>query len=109
VALINPRFYKPLDAGCHTFFGQGAEVVATLEDHVVTGGYGTAVLELFSEQGIRTPVVRLGWPDQFIEHASTAKHLREKYGLTAPALCERIQAALALRVGQDTPSLARLG
>lgn len=114
VALINPRFYKPLDAGCHTFFGQGAEVVATLEDHVVTGGYGTAVLELFSEQGIRTPVVRLGWPDQFIEHASTAKHLREKYGLTAPALCERIQAALALRAGQDTtsaatPSLARLG
>ena len=38
VAIINPRFYKPLDAGTHEFYGRAADVVATLEDHVVRGG-----------------------------------------------------------------------
>ena len=71
-AVINPRFTKPLDAGTHEFFGKAADVVVTLEDHVLMGGYGSAVLELFSEKGITTPVVRIGWPDQFIEHATTA-------------------------------------
>ena len=47
------------------------------------GGYGSAVLELFNEKRITTPVVRIGWPDQFIEHATTVDDLREKYGLTA--------------------------
>ena len=36
------------------------------------GGYGSAVLELFNEKRITTPVVQIGWPDQFIEHASAA-------------------------------------
>ncbi len=94
VVIINPRFFKPIDAGCHEFFGRGADVVATLEDHALMGGYGSAVLELFSERGITTPLVRLGWPDKFIEHATTVDYLREKYGLTASALVERIKAAL---------------
>lgn len=93
VALINPRFFKPLDAGTHEFFGRTADVVATLEDHVLMGGYGSAVLELYSDRGITTPVVRLGWPDQFIEHASTVEHLRQKYGLTPERLAEQIRAA----------------
>ena len=52
VAVINPRFTKPLDAGTHEFFGRAADVVVTLEDHVLMGGYGSAVLELFSEKRI---------------------------------------------------------
>ena len=81
-AVINPRFTKPLDAGTHEFFGKAADVVITFEDHVLMGGYGSAVLELFAEKRISTPVARIGWPDQFIEHASTVDYLREKYGLT---------------------------
>ena len=46
------------------------------------GGYGSAVLELFNEKRITTPVIQVGWPDQFIEHASTVEDLRQKYGLT---------------------------
>jgi 1-deoxy-D-xylulose-5-phosphate synthase len=46
------------------------------------GGYGSAVLELFSEKNVTSPVVRIGWPDQFIEHASTQDELRKKYGLS---------------------------
>ncbi len=92
VALINPRFTKPLDAGTHEFFGKAADVVVTLEDHVLMGGYGSSVLELFSEKAISTPVVRIGWPDQFIEHATTQDELRKKYGLSAENTVAKVKA-----------------
>jgi 1-deoxy-D-xylulose-5-phosphate synthase len=82
VAVINPRFTKPIDAGTHEFFGQAADLIVTLEDHALMGGYGSAVLELFSERGVTTPVIRIGWPDRFIEHATTQDELRRKYGLS---------------------------
>jgi 1-deoxy-D-xylulose-5-phosphate synthase len=91
-AVINPRFTKPLDAGTHEFFSRAADVVVTMEDHVLMGGYGSAVLELLSEKNISTPVVRIGWPDQFIEHASTQDELRHKYGLTAENIVVRVKA-----------------
>ncbi|MGA2174072.1 MAG: 1-deoxy-D-xylulose-5-phosphate synthase [Verrucomicrobiota bacterium] len=94
-AVINPRFTKPLDAGTTEFFARAAEVVVTLEDHVLAGGYGASVLELLSEKRIATPVARIGWPDQFIEHATTVEHLREKYGLTAARAVEQVKALLA--------------
>src|SRR6185503_8791510 len=81
-AIINPRFTKPLEEGTHEFFGKAADVVVTFEDHVLMGGYGSTVMELFGEKHIHTPVVRVGWPDEFIEHASTVNFLREKHGLT---------------------------
>ncbi|MGB7747000.1 MAG: 1-deoxy-D-xylulose-5-phosphate synthase [Verrucomicrobiia bacterium] len=92
VAVINPRFTKPLDDSAHEFFGQAAEVVVTLEDHALMGGYGSAVLELFSEKAITTPVVRIGWPDQFIEHATTQDELRRKYGLTVENTVAKVKA-----------------
>jgi len=91
-AVINPRFTKPLDAGTHEFFGKAADVVVTMEDHALMGGYGSAVLELFSEKGVTTPVVRIGWPDQFIEHASTQDELRRKYGLTVENTVAKMKA-----------------
>ncbi|MGD0349558.1 MAG: 1-deoxy-D-xylulose-5-phosphate synthase [Verrucomicrobiota bacterium] len=91
-AVINPRFTKPLDAGTHEFFGRAADVVVTLEDHVLMGGYGSSVLELFSEKGLTPPVVRIGWPDQFIEHATTQDELRRKYGLTVENTIAKVKA-----------------
>jgi len=92
VALINPRFVKPLDFGVTEFFARAAEVVVTFEDHVVLGGYGSAVLEFFNEKRITTPVIQMGWPDQFIEHATTVDDLREKYGLTADGAVAKVRA-----------------
>lgn len=94
-ALINPRFCKPLDAAAHEFFARAADVVVTLEDHALMGGYGSAVLECLADAGIKTPVVRLGWPDVFIGHASSVDYLREKHGLTAAAAVEQVRSALA--------------
>ena len=94
-AVINPRFTKPLDAGAHEFFGKAADVVVTLEDHALAGGYGSAVLELFSEKAVTTPVVRIGWPDQFIEHASTQDELRKRHGLTVENIITKVKAQFA--------------
>jgi len=94
-AVINPRFTKPLDDGAHEFFGRAAEIVVTMEDHVLMGGYGSAVLELFSEKAVTTPVVRIGWPDQFIEHATTQDELRKKYGLTVENTVTKVKAQFA--------------
>ena len=92
--MINPRFFKPLDNGTHEFFGRAADVVVTLEDHVLMGGYGSAVLEHYSERHITTPVLRVGWPDQFVEHATGVDDLRKKYGLTPENIVTQIKAVL---------------
>ncbi len=91
-AVINPRWIKPLDTGTLEFFARSVQVLCTLEDHAVTGGFGAAVAEHLSEAGITTPLIRVGWPDQFIEHGSVAI-LREKYGMTAKAAADRILKA----------------
>ncbi len=88
-AVINPRWIKPLDAGTIEFFARGAEVVCTLEDHVLHNGFGCAVIEHLNDAGIKTPVVRIGWPDQFIEHGAV-EILRKKHGLTAQAAFEKV-------------------
>ncbi len=92
-AVINARWIKPLDTAMIEFFARGCEIVCTLEDHVLTNGFGCAVMEHLAEERIATPVVRIGWPDAFIEHGSIPV-LREKHGLTAGAAVKKVIAAL---------------
>ena len=82
VALINPRFIKPLDAAVLQTYAAKCKVVCTFEDHVLFNGFGASVIENLHEAGIHTPVERIGWPDQFIEHGKP-ETLRELHGLTA--------------------------
>ncbi len=98
VAVINPRTVKPLDVGTLEFFARSVDVIVTLEDHVLMGGFGSAVLEELSGLGLQTPVVRIGWPDQFIEHGKVDA-LRAKYGISVEATVERALAALRERRG----------
>ena len=90
-ALVDPRFTKPIDEAITEYFSKTADTVVTLEDHALAGGYGSLVAELLVEKSVHTPLVRIGWPDQFIEHASTVGELREKYGLTAKAVVAQIK------------------
>lgn len=105
VALINPRWIKPLDTGTVEFFARAAQVVCTLEDHVLHNGFGCAVMEHLHTQMINTPVVRVGWPDQFIEHG-TIPILRKKHGLTAEALVAKVLPLLKTTARQAQPSAA---
>lgn len=104
VAVINPRFTKPIDAATHETFGRAAELVITLEDHVLMGGYGSGVLELYNEKRVTTPVIRIGWPDQFIEHATTQDELRAKYGLSVENTVAQVRAFF----GKTAPAAAQL-
>jgi len=95
VALINPRWIKPMDTGTLEFFARSVDVVCTFEDHVLHNGFGCAVIEHLSEARITTPVVRIGWPDQFVEHG-TIPILRKKHGLTAAAAVEKLKPFLKI-------------
>src|ERR1700677_619009 len=57
-AVINPRFAKPVDRGCVADFGERCGLVVTLEDHVLAGGFGSAVMETLNELELQVPVVR---------------------------------------------------
>ncbi|WP_035347871.1 1-deoxy-D-xylulose-5-phosphate synthase [Edaphobacter aggregans] len=92
-AVINPRFAKPVDRDCLADFGSRAKLLITLEDHVLAGGFGSAVMETLNELDLNVPVVRIGWPDEFIEHGKV-EALREKYGVTAEAALEKARPHL---------------
>ena len=103
-ALIDPRFTKPIDEATTEYFAKTADLVVTLEDHVLPGGYGSLVAELMVEKGVHTPLIRIGWPDQFVEHASSVGELREKYGLTAEAVVEQVRGTPSPAVsGEEQP------
>lgn len=88
-AHVNARFICPLDTGCILKQAAETRLIVTLEDHVVAGGFGSAVMEMFNEQGCTTPVLRIGWPNRFIEHGSE-EQLRSKYGLTPESIAATI-------------------
>ncbi len=94
VALVNARFICPLDEECISHYASRSKLVCTLEDHIVSGGFGSHVLECLQRRGINTPIELIGWPSAFIEHGSE-NILREKYGLTPEAIHYRVQTRIA--------------
>jgi 1-deoxy-D-xylulose-5-phosphate synthase len=92
-AVVNCRFVKPLDtATLGTVFKSTFEAL-TIEDNVLAGGFGSAVMEAAEQLGWGVRVHRLGYPDLFIEHA-TRSALLEKYGLTATGIARAARDAL---------------
>ena len=92
-AVINARFTKPVDTEMLEFYARSVDVILTLEDHVLRGGFGSAVLEELSNLRLPTPVVRIGWPDQFIEHGKP-EALRARYGISVEAAMEKLRPYL---------------
>jgi len=79
--VINSRFLKPLDVDLLCRWATRIKRVLTVEENVLMGGFGSAVLELFQEKNFSSiSIRRLGIPDSFIEHGPQAL-LREKYGI----------------------------
>jgi 1-deoxy-D-xylulose-5-phosphate synthase len=95
-AVINPRFIKPLDREILARYAARVAAFVTFEDHVKMGGFGTAVVEALDEMGLSVPVVRIGWPDQFIEHGKIDE-LRARYGLTVEAALAQVLPLLTHR------------
>jgi 1-deoxy-D-xylulose-5-phosphate synthase len=93
-SVINPRFVKPLDLELIEECASRVSAFVTFEDHVLSGGFGSAIIEALSQLGLSVPVVRIGWPDQFIEHGKVDQ-LRERHGLTAEAARRQLEPHLA--------------
>jgi 1-deoxy-D-xylulose-5-phosphate synthase len=85
-AVINPRFVKPLDRTLISDAARRTGRVVTIEEHMLAGGFGSAVLELFEEIGLtRVQVARLGIPDVLVEQGTQAA-MRARFGLTAEGI-----------------------
>ncbi|MEM9236160.1 MAG: 1-deoxy-D-xylulose-5-phosphate synthase [Verrucomicrobiota bacterium] len=93
VALVNPRFIKPLDTELLEKVAKAAKVVCTFEDHVLHNGFGCGVIEHLHDAGIDTPVERIGWPDEFVEHGKI-DILRDLHHLTPEAAVEKVSKHL---------------
>ena len=69
------RFLKPIDTDILTQVGKNYSRIITIENGILTGGLGTAVMEFMMENGFTPTIKRLGLPDRFIEHGSTPQLL----------------------------------
>ncbi|HET7627493.1 MAG TPA: 1-deoxy-D-xylulose-5-phosphate synthase [Bacillales bacterium] len=92
VKIINARFLKPLDEAMLSGLADEHMPILTVEEGVLKGGFGTAVLEYFNEQGYDTSQIRrMGLPDRYIEHGSVGDLLNE-VGLTVEGICKNIRS-----------------
>jgi 1-deoxy-D-xylulose-5-phosphate synthase len=98
-AVINPRFVKPLDRELLASFAKRVTAIVTFEDHVLMGGFGSAVLEALNEMNFDLPVIRIGWPDRFIEHGKV-EQLRARYGISVEAAMEKLAPYLKRRTAK---------
>ena len=100
--VADARFAKPLDAALIAQLCAEHELLVTVEEGVLQGGFGSAVWEHCNEQGIPTPrIIRVGLPDRYVTHGKPAL-LHTEVGFTGPAIAERIRVALA--VGGEIPA-----
>ncbi len=91
VTVVNSRFVKPLDKALLSELASSFKKIITVEENVLMGGFGSAVLELFEEAGISgVTVKRLGIGDKFVEHATQAQ-LREKHGIDAEGIANAVR------------------
>ncbi len=89
----NARFAKPLDTMAIRESAVGAAAVVTLENGVVSGGFGSGVEECLTGDGFAGRILKFGWPDRFVPHGDIAR-LMDEAGLTAPKIAETILAAI---------------
>jgi 1-deoxy-D-xylulose-5-phosphate synthase len=98
--VADARFAKPLDAGLVAQLMAEHELLVTVEEGVLAGGFGSAVWETLSDAGLPSRILRVGLPDRFVTHGAPAL-LHEEVGFTGSAIAARILAAVGApdRVG----------
>ena len=98
--VADARFAKPLDSGLIAQLAAEHELLVTIEEGVLCGGFGSAVWETLNETGgAQTRILRVGVPDRFVTHGAPAL-LHEEIGFTAERIAERVRAAI------DRPTFA---
>ena len=98
VTVADARFAKPIDAGLAAQLAAEHDLLATVEEGVLAGGFGSAVWETLSDAGLTARILRVGLPDRYVTHGAP-KLLHEEVGFTGERIAERIEAAVAERSG----------
>ena len=97
VTVADARFAKPIDAGLAAQLAAEHELLVTVEEGVLAGGFGSAVWETLSDAGLGVGgarILRVGLPDRYVTHGAP-KLLHEEVGFTGERIAERIEAAVA--------------
>jgi 1-deoxy-D-xylulose-5-phosphate synthase len=94
VTVADARFAKPIDVGLAAQLAAEHELLVTVEEGVLAGGFGSAVWERLSDAGLSARILRVGLPDRYVTHGAP-KLLHEEVGFTGKRIAERIEAAVA--------------
>ena len=98
VTVADARFAKPVDAGLAAQLAAEHELLVTVEEGVLAGGFGSAVWETLSDAGLAPRILRVGLPDRYVTHGAPAL-LHEEVGFTGQRIAERIEAVVGGRSG----------
>ena len=90
-SLVNVRFVKPLDIDLLIKHATSHDFIVVLEDNVMMGGLGSAIMESLQANDLQIPVKSFGWPDTFIPHGSSVNELRAKYGLDDQSILTSVE------------------
>jgi len=93
VTVADARFAKPVDAGLMAQLAAEHDLLVTVEEGVLAGGFGSAVWETLSEGGAAPRILRVGLPDRYVTHGKPAL-LHHEVGFTGKRIAERIEAAV---------------
>jgi 1-deoxy-D-xylulose-5-phosphate synthase len=97
LTVADARFAKPIDAGLMAQLAAEHDLLVTVEEGVLAGGFGSAVWETLNEAGAAPPrILRVGLPDRYVTHGKPAL-LHEEIGFTGERIAERVRAAIADR------------
>ena len=93
VTVADARFAKPLDTGLLAQLAAEHELLVTVEEGVLAGGFGTGVWETLSDGGLAPRILRVGLPDRYVTHGAP-KLLHSEVGYTSERIAQRIEAAV---------------
>jgi 1-deoxy-D-xylulose-5-phosphate synthase len=95
--VVNARFVRPLDEATIEELARTHDVIVTLEEHSLAGGFGSAVVEWASDRNLGVRIERIGVPSVLVQHDSQANQ-RAKFGLSAEAIAQRVRELLVAPV-----------
>ncbi len=92
--VVDARFAKPIDAGLMAQLAAEHDLLVTVEEGVLAGGFGSAVWETLNDAGVTARILRVGLPDRYVTHGKPAL-LHEEVGFTGERIAQRVAAAMS--------------
>ncbi len=89
-SVVNARFAKPVDGALLAELAGSHRLLVTIEDHAIAGGFGSACLEELNTRGASAELLRIGVPDQFIEHMNSPAEQHAALGMDAAGIARRV-------------------